>query len=93
MLLLTVSEWLGPGRDHPHPKSVDEKIRTISFATRMGLEKAINLLADYEDKYNRRHTLAVNFTLLSVSTIDDISDGALELMRIQLIEAMKIVEE
>ena len=93
MLLLTISEWLGPGRDHPNSKSVDERIRTISFATNLGLEEAINLLADYEDKYNRRYTLSINFTLLSVSTVDNISDGALELMRVQLIENMKVADK
>ncbi len=90
MLLLTVQEWIGPGRDMVEDRHLwPEKISTKAFATRLELERAINVLADYEDRYNRANRLAVNFTLIGIQTIEDISDGALECVRVELVENLE----
>jgi hypothetical protein len=90
MLLLTVSEWIGPGRAHPSPGSVEERTRTIAFATRLTLAAAINELAAYAFIYNRQYDLAVNFSLISVSEIEDLSDASLSLANVQLIESLAL---
>jgi len=88
MKLLTVTEWFGPGRNHPSPEKVEQRTKTIAFATELSLESAINRLAEYQDAYNRHYSMAVNFTLQSVSEIEWISDGAMELMGVQQIETL-----
>lgn len=85
MLLLTVEEWLCPKRQGTKPT-----VKTKAFATDLGLEAAIALLSGYEDAYNRHFTsMSLNFTLLAVSTIESISDGALDVMGVELIEKLK----
>jgi len=69
-------------------KFMDIEISTKAFATNMSLEAAINALSGYEDRYNRHFPTAVNFTLIGVQSIEDVSNGALQCMRVELIETL-----
>lgn len=90
MLILQVEEWLGRGRTLSTSGLVKEPLVTNkSFATRLSLEDAIRSLAAYQRRYNEHYTLTVVFTLLSVSTTEDVSNEALELVGVELIESLK----
>jgi len=89
MLLLTFNEWCGPGRNHPNPRYVVEYIKPVAFATRLTLREAIDRLADYQEKYRTHYTLAVSFSLLTVSTIEDTPGAVLGLVNVRLIEDLR----
>jgi len=91
MLLLTMSEWLGPGR-RMTPEEIDraEARKTqIAFATRMKLGEAIKKLYNYQTAYNAYYLLAVEYSLLQVAEIDDLSMDQLEMVNVELIENLK----
>lgn len=85
MLLITVNEWLGSR----YRNDLETKNSLKAFATRLPLEESLTALAEYQDAYNRNHvSIAVNFTLISVCTIDELSDATLERMQVQRIEKL-----
>jgi hypothetical protein len=69
-------------------RRMDEKVSVISFATNMSLESAIKAIADYQNRYNSHYPTAVNFTLLGVQTIEDVSSDVLALMQVQMVERL-----
>jgi hypothetical protein len=90
MLLLTFNEWIGPGRSHSSPWAVQERTRTIAFATRLELAEAISRINDYQIAYNKRFTLAVNFSLVAVAEIDSIPDASLETVNVHFVERLAV---
>jgi len=90
MILITLNEWVGPGKK----LSREEKIATqcnekqISIASRKTLREAVDMIIKYQNAYNYRYRLAVNFRLLQVNTIDELSDEQLDFLKVQLAESL-----
>jgi hypothetical protein len=90
VILIAVNEWLGPGRRMTPEQSERTlvKERLVSFASTQTLAAAILHLRGYEDAYNAVYPLAVNFTVLSVATIDDLTAEHLDAARIEVLDLM-----
>lgn len=89
MLLITFHEWLGPGRHYPgnqKPPAVTE--RQVAFYSRLPLAKALKRVVRYQEAFNERYQLAVNFTLLGVATVDLVPDEVLDTLGVQLVERL-----
>ena len=86
MLLLTVREWLGPGRRCPPNKMPQERERLVGMVTWLSLPDALKRLHQHQEAYNEHfEIMGVAFGLVSVSQIDalnadDISNGGLEVI-------------
>lgn len=91
MLLLTVNEWLGPGNrmTQEERNTTLVKTRQIAFATHMTLSKAIEKIYNYQTNYNAYYPIAVEFTLLHVTEIDDLTMDQLRMVRIEYVEELK----
>lgn len=91
MLLLTMNEWLGPGRKMPPDESVMTSVqeRRFAFATALSLETAIDRIMRYQAAYNERYHLAVNFRLLQVSEIAPLTRTQLAGVQVELVEDLK----
>lgn len=90
MVLLTVNEWLGPGRrmspSEKENRSVTE--RSVCFASRQSLSEAITHLHAYEEAYNAVYPLAVNFTVLTATLVANLDDDVLEKARIENLDQL-----
>lgn len=90
MLLLTVNEWIGPSikaRDE-QGKTGTNLERVVGFVTNFPLAEAIDVLREYEEVYQKKYEwTAVNYRLLSVSTIEDLSADSISKARINCIES------
>jgi len=90
MLLITMHEWLGPGRK----MTIEEKEKTrvierhIAFATNMTEEDALKRISQYQRSYNDKFFLAVNFSLLNISTIRKIPEDILNNLQVPMIESL-----
>ena len=92
MLLITVKEWVGKNsrlsqkqREECTSKAVEA---VVAFTTRLPFIKAIDKIIAYQKAFNNQPNayLAVNFKLLQVSTIDDLTDQQIQDLNLQLIE-------
>ena len=93
MLLLTMNEWLGPSRaaqaQRHERETIEPREQLMALATRLSLADALRAIRAYELAYTRAYpSVAINFTLLSVSTIDDLDDDALADARVNLVEEL-----
>jgi hypothetical protein len=87
MLMFTINEWYGPTRDHPKHHETSAKERLIGMASRLDVENALKTLSIYEAAFKKHYKYnAVNFTVLAINKIDDISDEVAQLGRIEIIE-------
>jgi len=88
MLLLTMNKWLGPGRQmtREQRRSTVASERQMAFATRLTLQEAITKIVKYKIAYNKHYLLALEFSLLQVSKIDDLPNKQLDLIRVDLVE-------
>ena len=89
MLLITMNEWLGPGRKMTpeNASRTDSHERLITFATHLSLGEAIERISNYEQAFNAHYFLAVNFRLLQVMKIDDnLTPQQLTSVDVQLVE-------
>lgn len=90
MLLLTVREWFGPGRDYPldapHSAITGEKI--VGMVTHLALANAIQRLHAYRNAFSAQsdRITAVEFHLIAVTTIDDLDQSDIENAGMRLIE-------
>lgn len=85
MLLITLNVWFGPTRDGEGKVPVMEY--QAAYVTRMPLRAALLHLNAYEVAHNSKFKAsAINYTLLSVVTIDYLNSDVREKMRIQLID-------
>lgn len=88
MLLLTVREWVGPTREakiqtKPH-------VQLVGMATRLPLGAAIEAIHAYESAYKARFfAMAVEFNVVAVAAIEDLTDDQLAHGRIELIENLE----
>jgi hypothetical protein len=92
MLFLTMKEWIGPKRDHTYPDGKEPMVRetVIGMATRMPLGQALHSVRKYELAYREKYPLAIEFTLIGVTEIADVSNGELIFGRVELVESMKL---
>ena len=85
MLLITFNEWFGPTREGDGKVPVLESL--TAFVTHMPLPEALLHVNSYEVAHNSKFKAsAINFTLLSVATIEYLNPDVREKMRIQLID-------
>lgn len=87
MILMQVLEWLGPSRAvmDRGDRKFTEKLRGI--ASRLSLSEALLCLREYENEYRRTYSeTAVNFNVIGIQTIPDLSNDELEAGRIEVIE-------
>lgn len=92
MLLLTIQEWLGPGRnmtDAQREKTV-EKIQLVGFVTRLSLPEAIKHIYKYKQAYNQKFLLGLTLKVISVSKIDDLPDDVIDMAGMELVEEKPI---
>ena len=91
MLLITMNEWLGPGRRMTEEKKDKINIleRHMSFATRMNLGDAIEQIYKYQEAYNKHYLLSVEYRLLSVIEIDELSNQQLSMCEVDIVEDLK----
>lgn len=92
MLLIMVNQWVGPGI-RMSPSEFKSKNELISFHTDMPLHQALARLRQHQDAYNAHYSLAVNFTLLSVSEIPRVPLQQLEDLRVTDIATLCIDSE
>ena len=88
MFLITFNEWLGPGRNVPASErhTISDCNKEIAFATRLALKEAVDRIVAYQNAYNSYYRLAVNFRLLHVTKIENLSDKQLRAVEVQLAE-------
>lgn len=92
MLIIQMNEWLGPGVRMPAVEATRtaESNRLVSFATHLTLGKALERLKEYQEAYNAHYSLAVNFSLLSVSTVNPVDPSLLEYFRMDMVENLEM---
>jgi hypothetical protein len=91
MLILTVREWIGPDHHREYPRGRPEVIERVrGMATRQPLGEAMLRLQAIGQAYKVRGPLAVEFSVLGVATIDDLTDAELEAGMIELIDDLEI---
>lgn len=88
MLLLHVVEWLGAGRNHPDQHTLKATERHIGMVTEQPLESALRHLKAHETAYKARYLLAVEFRVLAVSRIDDLSDEMIDSGMFERLDAL-----
>jgi len=96
MLLLMVNEWRGPGnammnRGETFP--VTNTLLSFSYLNEKRLDLALGFLHAHQRAYNLHYPLAIEFTLLAVSTVQDLSAEIQESMRIERIENLVITQD
>ena len=88
MLLLTLHEWIGPGRSYP-VEGIAENVpseQTIGMVTNLSLSEAIDRLSDYEHAFKAHSILAVEYSLLGIATIDKLDPGRIPAAGLTLVE-------
>lgn len=91
MLLLTMYEWLGPGKrmtPEQREKAFTQE-RVHGFVTRLSLGAAIEQISAYQEAFNQHHLMAVNLRLVAVSTIEDLTDSQIEKADLEIVERLK----
>jgi len=91
MLLLTMREWFGPAsRRDPRLIKMNTEVGQCAFVTRLPLGDALERIRAYEEAYNTRYARAnaLQFTLLTVVTIDDLDERQIEIARVVLVETL-----
>ena len=95
MLLITVKEWLGKNSRLSQKQREECTFKAtesiIAFATCLPFIEAINKIIGYQKAFNNRSTyLAINFQLLQVSIIDDLTNQQLQDVGLELIEDLSV---
>ena len=95
MLLLHMSLWFGPGRYMPEEdrRHIEVDISSVGYVTNHTLRAALHRLHRYQEAYNAKYAASIEYTLLSVSTIDFLGVDEMEMMNITLIEDLPITKE
>jgi hypothetical protein len=92
MLLITMREWFGPSRQviNLGAERIKAEVRLRAFVTRLPLGQALMRIGAYESAFKARYakTSAVEFELLQVGIIDDLSDEEIEVSRATLVERL-----
>ncbi len=90
MLLLTLREWFGPGRDYPpeRPASAITGEKIVGMVTHLALTDAIRRLHAYQNAFSAQSAriTAVEFHLIAVTEIDDLDQNDIENAGMSLIE-------
>ncbi len=92
MILITLNLWLGPGRKmtYENRKKFPAENSTIAFASNKPLQEALEFIINYQKSYNEKYNLAINFKLLSVTTIDFIPTETLDYLGVTLAENIEL---
>lgn len=95
MYLITMNEWIGPGRKFNHEETMYIPIseKTVLFATNMFIEDAFDSIMRYQKYYNQKHRLAINFTLLGISEMESVNFDLLEEFKVTIVEYLQTEDE
>ena len=95
MLLITMKKWFGPGRRMPEDtaEGFKSRIEQLGFVTHLPLGQAIERINKYQKGFNATHILAVEYELLSVYQIDDLTDAQICMAGATLVEKLKQCSE
>ena len=85
MYLITVNEWLGPGHKMNKNRAsfIPAEEKQFSLASRLPLNDALTRLRKYQEAYNDKYNMAVNFRVLSIAEVDEIYDCVADLVGIE----------
>ena len=91
MILICVSQWLGPSRDASHRHVVESRLTESSFASYLPIPEALAELAEYQWEYNKKFYPAteVKFELRSICEIGDAPVSILETLGVDLVETLR----
>lgn len=84
MLLLNLSEWNSAERI-----KMGVQTAQVGYVTNLSLPEAIEIISEFESAFNRYYSIAVNFSLLSVSEIGHLSNNHRDMARLPLMEDLK----
>lgn len=90
MLLITMHEWLGPGRklSPEQAHKVESYMQPRSFVTALPLGAAIERIADHQRVFNTQSLLAIELTLVNVIQIDDLTSEQIIMAGAEYIESL-----
>ena len=91
MLLITMHEWIGPNHHKVTDKQREEmpvSEGVVIFASRLPLGDAIERLKKYSDDFGANRLTVLEYSLLSVSVIDELTDEQLKMAHVRLVEAL-----
>lgn len=88
MILMQVRTWFGPSRERIGKQGAIEATETMDgIASRLALPLALKALRQYEEEYQRVYSAtAVNFNVVGIQEISELTDEELEFGNIDLIE-------
>jgi hypothetical protein len=91
MLLITMKKWLVPGRNMSADAAESFKalIEQHGFVTRLPLGQAIERIHKHQKGFNATNILAVEYGLLSVCEIDDLTDAQICMAGVAVVEELK----
>jgi hypothetical protein len=90
MLLITMREWSGPGRNmNPEMRSIwGSETDLRGFVTNLPLGEAIERIDKYSRAYGSRHIAAIEYRLVSITTIDDLTEEQIRMADTHLVEKL-----
>ena len=89
MLLLTVIEKTGERYNSNSKMGMESNQKTIGFVTNLTLSQAIQKLKDYERLYRDRYAgMYIEFSLIAVSIVEELTDELIDSARMDRIEDM-----
>lgn len=94
MLMITMREWFGPskaGFNGPLDLQQKVEIRLRGFVTEYPLADALRKIRRYQEAFNKRYAAgsAIEFELLSVTTIDHLPEDVVEISGAVHVEKLK----
>ncbi len=89
MLLITVRRWFGKSRLAPKDFELKAETEYCGMTTRLPLSDAIKELNRYQEEFKKVYKYtAIDCSVISVSTIEDLDDETLWIADTPLIENM-----
>lgn len=95
MLLITMHEWFGPGNKMSTADALqtESETRHRGFLTSMPLGRALNAINTYQNAYNDKYRLSINFELLTVSKVPTLTSHEIKVSGAVLVEDLPMVVE
>lgn len=92
MILITVNEWIGPGRRMPIEQrdNVEVKESLRGLVTNLSLPEAIEMIDQHVAYFNSKYTLGITISIIAVSEIEDLTDHLIAKGNIEMIENLTI---
>ena len=90
MLLITMKEWLGPGRQMSITQAEQcyKKESHVAFATRLPLGEALERIVNYQSVFNEHSVLGLTLSLLHVVEMAEINADLLDAVQVSMVEEL-----